>query len=364
MKWFEKTKISVWMSVATIALMGSRVEADFIFSEPMLVPHVNSEFSDGALQVSRDGLELYLSRVEEGGIHKIYVSKRATTNDPWSTPERIDAAIDPAWEAINPSLSADGLELYFADGQAGNENPNGYGGSDIWVLTRLSKEEPWTGPINLGPTINSANTENTPCKSNDGLALYFSSVDADSGKGAEIVVSTRSSKADPWGEPVALGSNVNSALYEYTPFISADGLTLFFSRGFLATHIYVSQRQAVGDPWGPAVFFDPASVDGPAADSAEYNVSYANDSSTIYFTRGTNAFTLDWNEWQVEVTPMLDFNGDTLIDLADVLMLIDSWQTDNSLFDVAPMPLGDGIVDAKDLRALADHMVQNETAPE
>jgi hypothetical protein len=35
-----------------------------------------------------------------------------------------------------------------------------------------------------------------------------------------------------WGESVNLGAKVNSADYEFTPFVTADGEYLYFSRGW------------------------------------------------------------------------------------------------------------------------------------
>ena len=37
-------------------------------------------------------------------------------------------------------------------------------------------------------------------------------------------------------------------------------------------------------------------------------------------------------------------------------MMVDHWHTDEPLYDIAPMPFGDGIVDVKDLVLLAEHL--------
>ena len=51
-----------------------------------------------------------------------------------------------------------------------------------------------------------------------------------------------------------------------------------------------------------------------------------------------------------------DFNGDARIDCLDVCDMIEHWGTDNALYDIAPPPFGDGIVDGQDLLVLADHI--------
>ncbi len=93
----------------------------------------------------------------------------------------------------------------------------------------------------------------------------------------------------------------------------------------------------------------------------------------LYFIRGNGwqgpapqqmeADLTSFDLWQVEVTPIVDFNGDSGVDILDVFELLEHWETtDNSLYDIAPLPFGDGIVDAKDLGVLADHMIESEMA--
>ncbi|MHC4681891.1 MAG: Kelch repeat-containing protein, partial [Planctomycetota bacterium] len=53
---------------------------------------------------------------------------------------------------------------------------------------------------------------------------------------------------------------------------------------------------------------------------------------------------------------VVDFNGDGIVDCADMCIMIDHWHTDYPLCDIAPEPFGDGIVDAQDLVVLAEHL--------
>ena len=115
----------------------------------------------------------------------------------------------------SPTISADGLELYF-----GSDRPDGFGGSDLWVSTRPSTDAEWGAPENLGPVVNTATSESTPSISADGLALYFSDWGdpRPGGQGSvDLWVTTRASKGDAWGEPVNLGPSVNGEGYEVTP---------------------------------------------------------------------------------------------------------------------------------------------------
>lgn len=383
MKRQKKTR-TVWLALTVLAmiiLLGTRVNADFIYGEMTKVPNINSAAMDDGAQISRDGLELYFySKREhtEGECYtNIWVSKRLTINDPWSEPVKLEAPVNSAGPEFTPSISADGLELYFADGlktfyswSGCMPNPEGYGNSDIWVSTRAGKDESWGVPKNLGPMINTKNDETDPCISADGLELYFASNLSNDPQNSEIMMATRPSQNDPWGEPVNLGTNVNSGQYESTPFISPSGLTLFFSRGYSKSHIHVSRRATAMDPWGPSEFFAPVNsasefdVWNQSPGGAEYYMSFASGGSTLYFSHGSSAFDPNYDIWQVEVSPMVDFNGDAAVDVLDALELLEHWEaTDSPLYDIAPAPFGDGIVDARDLRVLADHMIENPYDP-
>jgi len=53
-----------------------------------------------------------------------------------------------------------------------------------------------------------------------------------------------------------------------------------------------------------------------------------------------------------------DFNSDGIVDSTDMCILVENWQTDNPLCDIAPPPFGDGIVDVEDLKVLAEHLFE------
>lgn len=68
-----------------------------------------------------------------------------------------------------PWVMADNLELYFVA-----DRPGGLGYFDIWVARRSSVSELWGPPANLGAPVTSQYNEAWPSLSADGLTLYFS----------------------------------------------------------------------------------------------------------------------------------------------------------------------------------------------
>jgi len=63
-------------------------------------------------------------------------------------------------------------------------------------------------------------------------------------------------------------------------------------------------------------------------------------------------------ELTISTLPVVDFNGDGIVDSIDMCMMIDYWGTDEPLYDIAPPPFGDGIVDVQDLIVVAEHLFE------
>jgi hypothetical protein len=64
------------------------------------------------------------------------------------------------------------------------------------------------------------------------------------------------------------------------------------------------------------------------------------------------------------LTPIVDFNNDEIVNSIDVSMMVDYWGTNEPLYDIAPPPLGDGVVDVQDLILLSEHLFEEIFPPE
>ena len=151
-------------------IFESKVDKKSKWSTPVPVDVINSEFEEGTPSFSSDYRELYFTRCEAGKREKkgckIMYSKR--TGDKWSEPVNLKILPD-SLVAAHPSISPDGTTLYFVSDLAG-----GFGGKDIWKVTRTGSAGGWSQPVNLGPDINTAGDELFPYIREDGT-LYFSS---------------------------------------------------------------------------------------------------------------------------------------------------------------------------------------------
>jgi len=61
--------------------------------------------------------------------------------------------------------------------------------------------------------------------------------------------------------------------------------------------------------------------------------------------------------------PPPDFNGDGIVDISDLLLLIESWGQNDPSVDIAPPPFGDGVIDVMDLEVLMNHWLQEVEDP-
>ena len=59
------------------------------------------------------------------------------------------------------------------------------------------------------------------------------------------------------------------------------------------------------------------------------------------------------------IIPIVDFNGDGIVDSADMCIMVDHWGENYSLCDIGPTPLGDGIVDALDMLVLTEYIAKD-----
>jgi hypothetical protein len=337
-----------------IVLGSSRAEADYTFGTPTnLGLTVNSSTDDFMPNISADGLTIFFVSARPGGYggRDIWVMRRDTIYNEWGTPMNLESPINSKYRDSGPSISADGLSLFFDSDRSG-----GYGTQDIWVSTRPTQSDPWGEPVNLGATVNSSSPERAPSISADGLELFFHSDRPISGM-QDLWVTTRKTINDPWGPPVNLGLTVNSGTFDGASNISFDGLSLFFmsacAGGYGDLDIWVTKRASKNDSWGEAANL------GPKVNSAQndWGPSISSDGSILYFgsNRPGGAGGLDL--WQVSIDPVVDFNADGIVDKEDACIMVDHWGEDYSLCDIGPVPWGDGVVDVQDLIVLAEHLL-------
>lgn len=205
---------------------------------------------------SPDGHVMYFSSTRPGGAggNDIYVSRRSDKRDDfgWEAPTLLGPEVNTAANESSPVVFEDeqsGITtLFFDSNRAGGLGPftndGGNNGNDIYAI-ELS--EP-LADAQMVPGINTTSADRQPAISRDGLQLYLTSDRPGTLGYLDLWVSTRATVWDLWGEPVNLGPLVNGATSnDAGPALSFDGTSPCFQSigtvmGSTGFDLYASTR--------------------------------------------------------------------------------------------------------------------------
>lgn len=166
---------------------------------------INTETHDAMVTISADENLLYMYRTNESLIGgDILFSQK--NGDKWGEPVIFDSSINTKRSSESSiSIHPDGTQIFFSSNREG-----GYGGKDIYCVKKLPNGE-WSLPSNLGGMINTEEDEDGPFISSDGITLYFSSR-GHKNMGAYDLFSTKKQENGHWTEPRNMGYPINSVM--------------------------------------------------------------------------------------------------------------------------------------------------------
>jgi hypothetical protein len=202
--------------------------------------------------LSRDEHWLFFNSNRAGGfgLGDIWASYRAHTHDDfaWEAPVNLGAGVNSAFNDAGAGFfeNEGGPALLFF----GSTRPGGQGGFDIYVSAAMA--DGTFGPASPVAELNSPANDQRPSVRFDGLELFLFSDDVGTLGGADLWVSTRETLSQAWSTPVNLGPTVNTASTDQQPYIAADRETLFFASnrpgGFGGQDLYVTTRTKKNAP--------------------------------------------------------------------------------------------------------------------
>ena len=105
------------------------------FGPAQLVPGLNTTFNDVRPNVRKDGREIVFDSNRDGFIGgarnmDIWTASRESTADDWSTPTNMGTPINTAAQEARPTLSRDGLTMFFGSNRVATQM------TDIYVTSR------------------------------------------------------------------------------------------------------------------------------------------------------------------------------------------------------------------------------------
>jgi hypothetical protein len=329
-----------------------------------LGPPINTEYDEGyPVSLTNNGLSLYFGSNRPGsyGQQDIWVSQRASIDDPWGAPQNLGPTINSTAPYLqhSPHITEDGHRMYFF-----STRPGDYGAGDLWVSYRQDTHDDfaWGEPVNLGPNINTVGAVSA-CPSffedpRTGLAtLYFvsdrledhhlhvfTSIHEPDGSFAPAIpvpelnsprteehfavrpdglmgivasnrlggfgqfdlwITTRASTQDPWSTPENMGPTINTDVQDTMPSWSPDGRTFFFGSnrdgGYGGTDLYYTTWQS--DTWTVTSAAD----NGPGSLREAIAAAFSGD--RIAFDQSLQGQTIRLTSGQLAISKDLDIEG-------------------------------------------------------
>ena len=190
---------------------------------------LNRDQYNTILSISPDGQTILLKGSYVNGAYEtrgFSISNKTTAG--WTVPVKVEI---PGYEQLSKGkneygyLTMDGKALLLAFARKKNSEDD-----DLYVS--FFEDGQWTRPMDLGETINTKYSETTPFLSADGKTLYFSS-DRPGGQGSQDIYLTRrlDDTWQNWRKPQNLGSPINTEEYDAYYSIAAKGDYAYFMSG-------------------------------------------------------------------------------------------------------------------------------------
>ncbi|MBK7944925.1 MAG: PD40 domain-containing protein [Flavobacteriales bacterium] len=220
---------AAWNDQPFLDLYVARVAPNGDLADARPLPgSVNTRYHEGAAVASSDGRTIWFTRNHywkgraqrsQRGVSRLGIFKAVEQDGAFSDAERF-LYNNPELSIAHPALSPSGRRLYFA-----SDMPGGFGGTDIYYCEFL--DGVWGEPVNLGSAINTAQDEAYPFVAADGV-LYFASNGHPGLGGFDIFMATKSSDSGFAGA-MNLGAPINGARDDFGFIIDALNKQGFFA---------------------------------------------------------------------------------------------------------------------------------------
>ncbi len=222
-------RIHEWNNQPFLDIYEVEVDEQFsIVGQPKpMSDNINSKFHDASATITKDGKTIYFTRnnftdkefkKSESGVNflKIYRSEKDAEGN-WQDPVELPFNSDD-YSCAHPVLDPAEDKLYFASNMPGTK-----GKSDIFKVEIRTNGE-FGEPVNLGSTINTSGRESFPFVNEDGL-LFFSSNGHPGLGGYDVFVS----EIELLNEPMNLGRPINSPKDDISFIVDASTKIGFFA---------------------------------------------------------------------------------------------------------------------------------------
>jgi hypothetical protein len=268
--------------------LGNKMPPPYTFEVPQIVEELRETVRTDNPTLTADLLEIYFTSERVSGNGDVWYARRSSRSQRFISPQPV-AEVNTANFETSAAISADGLTLWF-----GSDRPNGVGSTDIWVVSRASRSDPWSTPPQNVNELNTAGEDIPRPPGQHGLVMPLASKQTPQSV-YQTYLAERASSGALFGDPVLIAELAEPDLSTVDGFLTDDGLTFFYSRsplqlltdagpvvdgGALPTaDLFVAWRRSLNEK-----FSYPQPLDDLNTPGDERDPWLTPDGSTLYFT--------------------------------------------------------------------------------
>ena len=229
------------------------------FGAATLLRSISTPYDEGSARLAEDERTIFVDahRGTGGGAPAdtdswdIFTATRADDGDTFGPASRVEGPNTTAFNEFSPALSNDERKLFFERQSGAN--------SDIMFVAREGRGKPW-GAAQVVPGIATTLYEANPFVRTDDSQIWFVTNGRDGGTDIFLARLTPGGYAP---EPVP---ELNTDDQDFTPVISKDGLTMYFSSErplsrFQRLNVWVASRRSTSLPFSRAAPVDTVNSD-------------------------------------------------------------------------------------------------------
>ncbi|NRA11404.1 MAG: SprB repeat-containing protein [Crocinitomicaceae bacterium] len=297
---------------------------DGSYSESKRIKALNNKFNNAVVGLSINGSSMYLFNAYDGKKDQTKgIAFSKNNGGGWSKPEPM----------VIDGLDIDGDFYGFHVNEQENviiisyEGPGTKGKEDLYVSTKSGGK--WSAPVHMGSAINSAGYEISPFLSKSQDTLFFSSNGFGGEGDADIFYSVKQGGWSDWSKPINLGSRINSPKFD--AYFSYSGNYGYWSsnRGEERSDIYMIE-----------IFTPPPLVLECSAVAA--TIYKGSDGSVdLVVTSGAPPYSYSWSNGSNSEDALALVTGDYTVTVTDAAGQV---STSTCFVDQPPMPIDPVVV--------------------
>lgn len=223
-------------------------QSQWIGNKQRLSSQINTKAVEKNPLISHDGKSLFFTRRDTDSdsvmTEDIWQSTRDSLHDPWTSPQKLPSPINNDGSNALLAIAPDNQEIWLSNAYSADGTQIGRG-----ISLSRKIDTAWSMPQKVPILYDENNSPYVNYALSPDRSVLLMAVDRKDGLGSLDLYRSFKRKDGRWGKPAPL--NINTEQEEFSPFIAADGKTMYFAStgyaGYGSADIFVSKR--LDDTW-------------------------------------------------------------------------------------------------------------------